>query len=90
MAKQRRATWWKMFSHQRAAVESVSNEDAGSGLKAAFRFFDGEEINTGELSQAAFTVFSVMKPYIEEAQQDYKASVESGKAGADIRWGRKK
>lgn len=56
MAKAKRATWWKMFSHQRAAVESVSDDAAGSGLKAAFRYFDGEEISPEELSPQASAV----------------------------------
>ena len=66
MAKEKRATWWKMFYHQRAVVESVSDADAGSGLKAAFRYFDGEDIDPMQLSPAAFTVFCVIRPYIDE------------------------
>lgn len=49
MAKKKRATWWKMLYFQRATIESISNEDAGSGLKAAFRYFDGEEITPDDL-----------------------------------------
>ena len=71
MPKPKRATWWKMFSHQRAVIESVSNEDAGMGLKAAFRYFDGEPVQPDDLSQAAFTIFCVMRPYIDESMQDY-------------------
>lgn len=87
MAKEKRATWWKMFYHQRAAIESVSDEDAGRGLKAAFRYFDGEPISPEELTQAAFLVFCVMRPYIDESKQDYAAAVESGKRGGEKRWG---
>ncbi len=89
MAKEKRATWWKMFYHQRAAIESVSNEDAGKGLKAAFRYFDGEDIRPEDLTQPAFTVFCVMRPYMDEAQHDYEASVKHGKDGANSRWGDK-
>lgn len=88
MAKEKRATWWKMFSHQRAAIESVSDEDAGSGLKAAFRYFDGESIYQDELTAQAFTVFCVIRPYIDESRRDYEASVAKGKEGADKRWGK--
>ena len=87
MAKEKRATWWKMFNHQRAAIESVSDEDAGKGLKAAFRYFDGEEISPDMLTRPAFVVFSVIRPYIDESKQDYAAAVESGKRGGDKRWG---
>lgn len=79
MAKEKRATWWKMFYHQRAAIESVSDADAGQGLKAAFRYFDGEEIEPEGITQAAFTVFCVIRPYIDEARADYQARVERGR-----------
>ncbi len=86
MAKEKRATWWKMFYHQRAAIESVSDEEAGRGLKTAFRYFDGEDIDANTLSQPAFTVFCVMRPYMDEAKADYQARVEDGNRGANKRW----
>lgn len=87
MAKEKRATWWKMFYHQRAAIENVSDEDAGQGLKAAFRYFDGEDVSPEKLTQAAFIVFCVMRPYIDESKRDYTEAVENGKRGGDKRWG---
>lgn len=87
MARPKRATWWKMLYHQRAVIESIPNEEVGSGLKAAFRYFDGEEINPGDLSSQAFTVFCVMRPYIDESMRNYEESVINGKRGANERWG---
>lgn len=87
VAKEKRATWWKMFYHQRAAIESVSDEDAGAGLKAAFRYFDGEDISHENLTPQAFTVFCVIRPYIDESFQDYNSCIENGKRGAKNRWG---
>ncbi len=87
MPKPKRATWWKMFRHQRPVIENVSDEDAGQGLKAAFRYFDGEQIEPEKLSQTALLVFTVMRPYIDESMNDYAQSVENGKAGAKQRWG---
>ncbi len=86
MSKPKRATWWKMLYHQRAAISSVSDADAGLGLKAAFAYFDGEEIDGTRLSPGAFTVFCVIRPYIDESMRDFQASVESGKRGAEKRW----
>ena len=86
MSKAKRATWWKMFSHQRAAIESVSDNDAGNGLKAAFRYFDGEDIDTESLSPAAFTVFCVIRPYMDESLMDYAESVKFGRSGGRKRW----
>ena len=48
MSKPKRATWWKMLYHQRAAIESVPDEEVGKGLKAAFRYFDGEELDPAD------------------------------------------
>ena len=85
MPKIKRATWWKMFYHQRAVIESISDEEVGKGLKAAFRYFDGEDIGRENLTQQAFTVFCVMRPYIDESIQDYEKSVEQGRKGANKR-----
>lgn len=87
MPKIKRATWWKMLYHQRAVIESIPNEEVGAGLKAAFRYFDGEDINPNDLSAQAFTVFCVMRPYIDESMRSYRESVENGKKGASERWG---
>ena len=87
MGGQKRPTWWKMLYHQRAAVESVSDEDAGMGLKAAFRYFDGEELDPETLTPQAFTVFCVMRPYIDESIRNYEESVANGRKGAEERWG---
>lgn len=79
MAKEKRASWWKMFYHQRSALEAISDVDVGRGLKAAFRYFDGEPVEAADLSQSAFIAFSVIRPYIDEARADYDARVAAGK-----------
>jgi len=67
MGKPKRATWWKMHNHQRAFIESVSDEEVGKGLKAVFRYFDGDELAPADLTPQAFTVFCIMHPYIFES-----------------------
>lgn len=86
MSKPKRASWWKMFGNQRYAIESLTDEDAGKGLKLAFRYFDGEEFDISEVTPGAFTAFCVMKPYMDEAQSDYEQQVADGKRGAEKRW----
>lgn len=86
MSKEKRATWWKMFYHQRAVIDSISDEEVGRGLKAAFQYFDGEDISTEDLTPQAFTVFCVMRPYIDEAIQDYEKAIAQGRKGAARRW----
>ena len=87
MAKEERAKWFKMFLHQKALIDSVSDETAGKALKAAFRYFDSREMD--DLDPLAFAVFSVIKPYIDESFNDYKKAVENGRAGGMKRWNNK-
>lgn len=87
MPKPKRATWWKMFYHQRAVVESIPDIEVGQGLKAAFRYFDGEEVGPTDLTPQAFTVFCVIKPYMDESMRDYEESVANGHKGARARRG---
>ena len=84
MAKTERAQWFKMFLHQKALIDSVPDETAGKALKAAFRYFDSREMD--ELDPLSFAVFSVVKPYIDEAFNDYQKSVDTGRAGGKKRW----
>ena len=79
-----------MFSHQRAPIEALSDEDAGQGLKQALRYFDGEPVDLSELSQGARVAFLTMKQYIDEAKADYEAAVKNGCKGAGKRWAHKK
>lgn len=90
MAREKKPSWWKMFANRRDIIDSIPDEDVGSGLKAAFAYFDDEEVNESELSQLAKIVFNgAFRPYIDEAKKDYADSVENGKRGAAIKNGRK-
>lgn len=90
MAREKKPSWWKMFANRRDIIDSIPDEDVGSGLKAAFAYFDDEEVNESELSQLAKIVFNgVFRPYIDEAKKDYADSVENGKRGATIKNGKK-
>lgn len=82
--KEGRPSWFKMFLHQKALVDSVSDETAGMALKAAFRYFDNEEV--GELDPLAFAVFSAIKPYIDESFADFQATSEKNKENIKKRW----
>lgn len=86
MAKLKGPTWWKMLKHQRPIIEAVTDADAGLGIKTAFRYFDGEDIDPDTLTQGAFMVFSVIRPYIDESKQDYENAVLNGNKGAQKRW----
>lgn len=83
--KKKRATWFKLFLHQKALIDSVSNAVAGQALKACFAYFDHGEVQ--DMDPLPFAVFSAIKPYIDESIADYERSKADGFKGSRIRWG---
>lgn len=83
MARPKRATWFKMFYHNRAVLDALSDTDVGKAIKAAFAYFDGEQIDPAAVPQGAFIAFSVIRPQIDEALQDYSDRVERGRQSQD-------
>ena len=87
MAKEtKRPSWFKLFLHQKAVIDSVDDITAGKALKAAFQYFDTGE--TVDMDQMTFIVFSAIKPYIDESFLDFQRSSAAGKKGMESRWGR--
>ena len=87
MAKKRagRASWFKLFLHQKALIDAVPDEAVGKALKAALSYFDTGEIPAlGPLENA---VFSSLKQYADESIQDYQKFSAAGKQGNEKRWG---
>lgn len=86
MAKDaKKPSWFKMFLHQKAIIDSVDDATAGKALKAAFQYFDtGESV---DMNQMVFIVFSAIKPYIDESYLDFQRSSAAGKKGMESRWG---
>lgn len=78
-----------MFLTTQPVIDELDDSEVGKGLKAAMRLFATGEI-TADLSGEARAVFLIMKPAIDEAFAEYNSYVESGKAGATKRWGKKK
>lgn len=85
--KEKRATWFKCFLSSKATIDAVPDENAGKGLKAAFAYFETGELP--DLDPLSKVVFCAMRPYIDEALEDYAARVQDGENGADKRWGKK-
>ncbi len=86
----KRPTWWRMFASQRAAIESIPDAAAGAGIKAAFRYFDGEDVTADSMDPLAYTAFCLIKPFIDKSIEDFEKSRDSGKKGAEARWGGEK
>ena len=82
--KEGRASWFKVFLHQKALVDSVPNENVGSALKAALQYFETGEMP--KIDQLSFAVFSTFKQYIDESNDDFKKFSEAGKRGNEKRW----
>ncbi len=77
--KEKRATWFKCFLSSKATIDAVPDENTGKGLKAAFAYFETGEYP--DLDPLSNVVFCAMRPYIDEAIEDYAARVNDGKKG---------
>lgn len=85
MGKQKRATWFKVFLHQKAVFDALSDEDVGSGFKAAMQYFEtGEASNC--MTLGASIVLMILSKSIEEAVNDFETASNFGKRGASKRW----
>lgn len=83
-----RPSWFKMFLHQKAIIDSVDDATAGKALKALFQYFaTGEDI---QLDQLSFVVFSAFKPCVDASFEEFRKLSEAGKAGNKKRWGENK
>lgn len=82
--RERRATWFKCFLSSKATIDAIPDENVGKGLKAAFAYFESKTVP--ELDPLANVVFCAMRPYIDEAFEDYEESVKAGRSGAAARW----
>lgn len=80
MASVERPSWFKMFLHQKALIDSVSDEVAGKALKACFAYFYSGDTTT-VMDPLVFAVFSSIKPYIDESWNDYRERQERGRKG---------
>lgn len=85
--REKRATWFKCFLSSKATIDAVPDENAGRGLKAAFAYFQNKSVPA--LDPLSNVVFCAMRPYIDEAFEDYSNSQKYGHDGANARYGYK-
>ena len=86
MAKNKtgRPSWFKVFLHSKAMIDAVPDDVAGKAFKSALRYFETGEVE--ELDQLTGAVFAALKPHIDEAFEDFRRSVDTGRAGGQKRW----
>lgn len=83
---EKRPAWFKVFASCKPTVDAVPDGSAGRAFKAALSYFLNQEEPMLDDPLAA-VVFCAVRPYIDEAFEDYAASVEAGRRGAGSRWG---
>lgn len=89
MAKKKdRPSWFKMFIHQKALIDSVPDETVGKALKAVFAYFEDGEIPN--IDPLAFAVFSAIKPYVDESFADFEQTRKKNSENVKKRWARTK
>ena len=79
MAKEKRASWFKLFLHQKPMMDAVDDATLGKAIKAAMAYFETGEIT--DLAPLEQVLFLSLKPYIEESFVDYEKKAEAGKKG---------
>lgn len=84
----RRASWFKMFVSLRPVIDSAPDDVAGRALKAALGYFDTGNEPTG-LDPFTNTLFSAIRPSVDDAVADYKKAAEKNRANVNKRWGKK-
>ena len=84
--KKERPSWFKMFLHQKALIDAVPDEDAGKALKGSLQYFETGDLPA--LDGLAAVVFASIKPYIDEAVEDFEKTREKNRSNAMKRWGR--
>lgn len=77
MAKKERPTWFRVFLHQKTAMEMVPREVLGEVLLAAMNYFEfGTE---PQLDPLGMILFASFKASIDESFDDYQARVRNAK-----------
>ena len=82
--KERHPAWFKMFWHQRALIDSLPDAKVGQALKAAYQYF--EDGTVPKMTPLAFTLFSSIKPYVDESLADFEAISKLNSEKAKRRW----
>ena len=90
MARKRaeKPAWFKLFGTQEPLMQAMSDASVGAAVRGAVHYF-----NTGELPELsdpfAVALFAMLRPHVEESFEDFRRSVEAGKAAMEKRWGKK-
>ena len=77
-----------LFTDERAAVESMSDEDAGKMVKAIFAYADEGIIPP--FKGLMLAIFNLFKGQIDRCQKNYKETCERNRQNAEKRWGQDK
>ena len=83
---EKRPSWFKMFLRHKSLLDAVPDDVAGKALKAALQYFDTGELV--EMDRFTGAVVAAIKPQIDEAFEDFRRSVDAGRAGGQKRWGK--
>lgn len=82
--KEGHPAWFKMFWHQKALIDSLPDAKVGQALKAAYQYF--EDGTVPKMAPLAFTLFSSIKPYVDESYADFEAASKKNSENIKRRW----
>ena len=83
-----RPSWFKVFLHQKAAIDEMPDEIVGRAFKAALQYFETGDIPDIEL--AARGVFAPMRESVNEAFADFERTSNKNRENVQKRWEKKR
>lgn len=83
-----RPSWFKVFLHQKAAIDEMPDEIVGRAFKAAMQYFETGEVP--EIELVARGIFAPMRESVNEAFADFEETSEKNRRNVQKRWDKKK
>lgn len=83
-----RPSWFKVFLHQKAAIDEMPDEIVGRAFKAAMHYFETGEIP--EIELVARGIFAPMRESVNEAFADFERTSDKNRENVRKRWDKKK
>lgn len=91
MAKQKdkKPSWFKIYSSNRRTYEAIPNESLGAAFKAAMKYFEAggkdEEIAAGIEDGLTKVAFETFLTGVNESIEEYNKRVEDGRRGQEAK-----
>lgn len=87
--KDKRPSWFKIYSSNRRTYDAIPNESLGAAFKAAMRYFEtggkDEAIAAGITDELTKIAFETFLTGVNESIEEYSKRVEDGRRGQEAK-----